>query len=105
MPGGQKDAETRVYFWNGSKFDEVRLPELPELVVNARGAKQLRGYDAKVRPVRWLASGELEVEQEDTLVSRQDGASYTGSRHVTIAFDGDHRATVKHASKVKTEKY
>lgn len=54
-------------------------------------------------PERWLKSGELELSNEEMMLSRDDGKSHTGVLRFTISFDAQHKASVKNVGKTKTE--
>ena len=54
-------------------------------------------------PLKWLKSGELKFFNEDMMLSRDDGKSYTGVVRFTISFDAQHKASVKTVGKTKTE--
>jgi hypothetical protein len=101
MSGG-----TVVFFWNGSTFDKVTLPEkLPSPKITfAKGAgADVKPYGGIVLPLRWLKSGELELSSEEMMLSRVDDKSYTGIVQFTIAFDAKHVPSVKTVGKSKTE--
>lgn len=95
-----------VCFWNGSGFDKVSLPEnlpQPDIKLPKQKEGNLKPYGGGVTPVKWLKSGELELSNEDMMLSRDDGKSYTGVLHFTISFDAQHHASVKKVGKTKTE--
>ena len=95
-----------VCFWNGSGFDKVFLPEnlpVPEIKFPKGKEGNVKPYGGGVTPVRWLKSGDLEMSNEDMMLSRDDGKSYTGVVHFTLAFDAQHHPSVKKIGKTKTE--
>lgn len=97
---------TRVYFWNGSGFDKVSLPEnlpAPKIKFPKGKGENLKPYGGGVRPLKWSKSGDLEMSNQDMVLSEDDDKSYTGVLHFTISFDGQHRASVKKIGKTKTE--
>jgi hypothetical protein len=107
-PPGARMVElgTLVCFWNGSGFDKVFLPEnLPQPAIKFPKGKgeNVKPYGGGVRPLRWLKSGDLEMSNEDMMLSRDDGKSYTGVLQFTISFDAQHHASVKKVGKTKTE--
>ncbi len=57
---------TRVFFLSGSSFDETKLPELPSPTLPPTAGASNPGAEttARVEPLRWLKSGELELESE-----------------------------------------
>ena len=60
-----REGETNVYFWNGSEFKEVPLPEtLPNPKIKfgktAEGGG-VKNYGGGTKPLRWLKSGDLEL--------------------------------------------
>jgi hypothetical protein len=95
-----------VFFWNGSDFDKVFLPEnLPSPRIKFPKGKEgnVKPYGGGVKPLRWLKSGDLEISSEDMMLSRDDGTSYTGVLRFTVSFDAQHHASVKNIGKSKTE--
>jgi hypothetical protein len=103
--GGDRHRETTVYFWNGSAFVSVPLPDdLPSPHIKFRkGANgAVKNYGGGVRPIRWLKSGDLELSSEEVMLSRVDDMTYTGTIVITIGFDARHHAVVKKVSKTKT---
>jgi len=63
---GDKEGEVSVYFWNGSTFQEVPLPDdLPFPDIKFRkDVGSIRHYGAWLTPLRWLKPGELELSNE-----------------------------------------
>jgi hypothetical protein len=106
-PGARvEERGTLVCFWNGSGFDKVFLPEnlpVPDIKVPKGKGGHLKPYGGGVRPLRWLKSGDLEMSNEDMMLSRDDGKSYTGVLQFTISFDAQHHASVKKIGKTKTK--
>jgi hypothetical protein len=104
-PNRIEEGETSVYFWNGIAFDEVPLPaKLPGAKVNYPGGIEgsVKPYGGAVKPVKWLKSGELQLEDDDMFLSRDNGHSYTGVLRFTVAFDKEHHASVKTVGKTET---
>ena len=97
---------TLVCFWNGSGFDRVFLPEnlpQPDIKFPKGKGENVKPYGGGVRPLSWLKSGELEISNEEMMLTRDDGKSYTGVVKFTISFDAQHHASVKKVGKTKTE--
>jgi hypothetical protein len=102
---GDKEGEVSVYFWNGSTFQEVPLPDaLPFPDIKFRkDVGSIRHYGAWLTPLRWLKPGELELSNEVLMLDRDSGADYTGLLQFTLAFDAQHHASVKKVGKTKTK--
>jgi len=103
---GDKEGETDIYFWNGSSFDTIPLPEtLPDPKINfgKKGEGDVKNYGGAIKPLRWLKTGELECSSDLMMLSRSNGKTYTGSVTFTLAFDTQHHATVKHVGRTKTK--
>lgn len=103
---GDREGDTSVYFWNGSAFDKISLPDdLPGPAIKFRkGASGgVKNYGGAVKPLRWLKSGGLELSSDVMMLSRGDGATYTGVVVITLAFDAQHHASVRKVGKTKTE--
>ena len=98
----RRGGSTTVYFRKGSEFKEVSLPygnfpaceEKP--AENDSGDKYLKTIEATVRPIKWLGSGELELVQHSES-EMESGATQDCGQTITIAFDSDHKASVKSA--------
>jgi len=100
-----QQGEASIYFWNGSAFEEVPLPDnLPDPNIKfGKGAgDDVKNYGGAVKPLRWLKSGKLELSNDLMMLSRADGRSYTGVVRFTIAFDAQHHASVHTLGKTKT---
>jgi|ERR1700730_120821 len=100
-----RTGETTVYFWNGSAFVVVPLPEEmpgPEIKYRKGDDGSVKNYGGAVKPVRWLKSGQLELSSDETMMSRDSGRTYTGTIHITIKFDAQHHASIASVSKTKT---
>jgi len=102
---GDKEGDVSVYFWNGSTFQEVPLPDdLPFPDIKFRkNVGSIRHYGAWLTPLRWLKPGELELSNEVLMLDRDSGADYTGLLQFTLAFDAQHHASVKKVGKTKTK--
>lgn len=101
---GDREGDTTVYFWNGSAFEEIRLPDdLPGPDIKFRkGSGSVKNYGGAVKPLRWVKPGELEISSDSMMLSRDDGATYTGVVVITVAFDAQHHGSVKKVGKTKT---
>jgi hypothetical protein len=100
-----REGETTVYFWNGSAFVVVPLPEdlpAPDIKFRKGDDSGVKNYGGAVVPMRWLKSGELELSSDSMMMSRESGRTYTGTIHITIKFDAQHHGSIKSVSKTKT---
>jgi hypothetical protein len=100
-----REGGTSVYFWNASAFDEIPLPDnMPEPEIKFRKGSSggVKNYGGAVKPLRWLKSGELEMSSDSIMMSRGDGATYTGVRVFTLGFDEQHHAFVRKVGKTRT---
>jgi hypothetical protein len=103
---GDRHGDMEVYFWNGSAFELVALPEElpgPEIKFRKGDKGAVKNYGGAVRPVRWLESGELELSSDQMMLSRESGRTYTGVVLITIGFDAQHHASIKSTSKTRTK--
>lgn len=102
---GYKEGEVSVYFWNGSSFEPVALPEeLPSPDIKLpKDCGAVKNYGGAATPVRWLRSGDLELSSDLMMLCRESGATCTSEVRFTLAFDAQHHASVKKIGKTKTE--
>ena len=101
---GDKAGELKVYFWAGSAFEEVPLPEdLPSPDMKLPKKCGVKNYGGAVMPLRWSKSGDLELSSDLTMLCRDTGATYTGEVRFTLLFDAQHHPSVKKVGKTKTE--
>jgi len=102
---GYKGGEVSVYFWDGSSFEQVALPEeLPSPHIKfPKDCGAVKNYGGAATPLRWLNSGELELSSDLMMLCRDSGATCTGELRFTLAFDEQHHASVKKVGKTKTE--
>jgi len=102
---GYKGGEVSVYFWDGSSFEQVALPEeLPSPHIKfPKDCGAVKNYGGAATPLRWLKSGELELSSDLMMLCRGSGATCTGELRFTLAFDEQHHASVKKVGKTKTE--
>ena len=97
---------TTVYFRKGSEFEEVSLPydDFPPCeekpAEGGSGDKYLKTIEATTRPVKWLPSGDLVLKQHSES-EMESGATRDCGQTITIAFDSDHKASVKSAKQHK----
>jgi hypothetical protein len=97
--------ETSVYFWNGSSFHQIPLPDdlpAPEIKFRKGASSAVKNYGGAVKPLRWLKSGALELSTDSMMMSRDDGATYTGLLVFTLGFDSQNHAFVEKVGKTKT---
>jgi hypothetical protein len=100
-----RDGETDVYFWNGSAFTRIALPEnlpRPDIKFGKGAGESVKNYGGGITPVRWLKSGNLELSSDSMMLSHINDRSYTGVLRFTIAFDAQHQATVHTIGKTVT---
>ena len=106
-PGARvEERSALICFWNGSGFDKVFLPEnlpSPRIKYPKGQGGNVKPYGGGVTPLRWLKSGDLELDSEEMMFSRDDNKSYTGVLRLTISFDAQHKASVKTVGKTTTE--
>jgi hypothetical protein len=102
---GYKEGEVSVYFWNGSSFEQVALPEdLPSPVIKfPKDCGAVKNYGGAATPVRWLRSGDLELSSDLMMLCRESDATCTAEVRFTLAFDAQPHASVKKIGKTKTE--
>ena len=100
----RRGGSTSVYFRKGSKFEEALLPdnEIPECKEKPSetdsGDNFVKTIEATIRPVKWLRSGDLILEQHSESLM-ESGATRSCGQTITIAFGADHKASVKSAKK------
>ena len=102
---GDKDGEASVYFWNGTAFEEVPLPQqMPEPDIHfGKGAgDSVKNYGGATKPLRWLKTGELELSSDSMMMSRVNEKGYTGVVKFTVAFDAHRHTTVHKVGKSRT---
>jgi hypothetical protein len=91
-----------VYFRNGDTFEEVALPEIPRCdEIKGEDPKNLDTVWYKTTPEAWLDSGSLLVTFSGEW-RRLDGetgakAMIGCERTITLAFDAQHKASIKKA--------
>jgi len=93
----RRGGSTTVYFRKGSEFEEVSLPygdpygDFPECKDKPAEGKDV---EATTRPVKWLHSGELVLALHFERLM-ESGVTRACGWTITIAFDPDHKASVK----------
>ena len=101
----RRGGSTTVYFRKDSGFEEISLAELdfPECEENApqqdSNDKFLKAIESTTKPVKWLGSGELVVEQHFES-EMESGATRKCRQKVTIDFDSAHKPSVKSAKRM-----
>jgi hypothetical protein len=106
----RRGGSTTVYFRIGSEFKEVSIPygdptgDFPACEDKSFEKNSDDPYVKDIEftacPVKWLPSGELVLAAHCTRIT-ESGATRSSARTITIAFDADHKASVKD---VKDEK-
>jgi hypothetical protein len=85
---GDKWGEVKVYFWNGTTFEEASLPEdLPSPDIKLpKDCGAVKNYGGAAMPVKWLRSGDLELSNDLMMLCRESGATCTAEVRFTLAF-------------------
>jgi hypothetical protein len=100
----RRGGSTTVYFRKGSSFEEVSLSEVdfPDCEEKPSASdtndKSLKTIEATTKPVKWLSSGELILEQHFES-EMESGDTRECSQTITIAFDSAHKVSVKSAKR------
>lgn len=102
---GSKIGDLSVYFWNGTAFENIELPEdLPSADVKVPdSAGAVKNYGGAVEPLRWSKPGELQLKSDATMLGRGDDRTYFGVLRFTLSFDAQHHVSIKNVGKTKTE--
>jgi hypothetical protein len=89
---------TRVFFRNGSAFDEIKLPELPspQLSPKETATESDAHTTRRVEPMEWLKTGDLVLESEVL----NDAWGRAASK-ITIGFDPENRASIRNVEQEK----
>src|SRR5207249_3435835 len=94
-----------VYFRKGDTFEEGTLPEIPPCdEIKGEDPKYLHTVWYKLTPESWLESGSLLVAfsgEWRTIKGEMIGCE----QNFTLAFDAQHKATMKKAKREPTWKY
>jgi hypothetical protein len=102
----RRGGTTAIYFRNGSKFEEVPLPEFPECdgKPSPEGDnKYLKATEATNWPEKWLKSGALVLRIHEEWLT-ESGASFRCNETVMIAFDASRKASVESVKDKKLER-
>ena len=95
----RRGGSTTAYFRNGSKFEQVELPDIPECKFPPANDEEDYGktIQATTAPQEWLGSGALvlKVHSDELLEKGEDQRSHTCTQIVTVAFDANRKASVK----------
>lgn len=100
----RRGGSTTVYFRKGPEFEEVSLPynDFPSCeekpAERDSGDKYLKTIEATIKPEKWLKSGEL-VLSEHSESEMESGATRECGHTITVAFDSNHKASVKSAKR------
>ena len=108
----RRGGSTTVYFRKGSAFKEVPLPigdtyEGDFAACEANRAEKNSGdtygkdVEATSRPVKWLRAGELVLAVHFERLM-ESGITRGCGQTITIAFDSNHKASVKSVKQVKS---
>jgi hypothetical protein len=101
----RRGGSTTVYFRKGSSFDEISLAELDFPDCEEKASEQdsndkfLKAIESTTKPVKWLSSGELLLEQHFES-QMESGATRHCGQTVTIAFDSSHKPSVSNAKRM-----
>jgi hypothetical protein len=95
---GENEGVTKVFFRNGSAFEEVKLPELPSPQLPELPKTDVSNSETtkRVEPIRWLESGDLLLESE-----LQDKAGARAALQITLGFEPDNRPIIRKSEKEK----
>ena len=98
----RRGGSTTVYFRKDSEFEEVSIPYGDPYDFHAcedHPAGYVKDVEVTSRPVKWLRSGELVLAVHfEWLIERGATQATQGcGQTITIAFDSDHKASVKSA--------
>jgi hypothetical protein len=100
----RRGGSTTVYFRKDSTFEEVSLLEVDLPVCQGKPSEQngndtnVKTIGATTRPVKWLSSGELVLEQHFES-EMESGATRECGQTITLAFDPTHKPSVKSAKR------
>lgn len=102
----RRGGNTTVYFRNGSIFEEVSLPEIPECTNAAKeGETHAKTVEATTKPKKWSSSDTLvlRVHLADLMEKGENQRSQTCTQIVTVAFDSGHKASIHSVKRVKSD--
>jgi hypothetical protein len=98
----RRGGSTTVYFRKDSGFEEVSLSEVDFPDCENKPSEEdsndkfLKGIESTTRPVKWLSSGELVLEQHFES-EMESGATRACGQTITMSFDSAHKPSVKSA--------
>jgi len=93
-----QNGATRIFFRNGSMFDEIKMPELPSPQLpdlpkpDGSNSETIR----RVEPIRWLESGDLLLESE---LQSKGGAR--AALEITLGFEQGNQPIIRNSEKEK----
>ena len=88
---------TRVFFRNGSAFNEIKLPELPSPQLPSKATTESdKKTNRRVEPMDWLKTGDLVLESQ----MLNDAWGRAASK-ITIGFDQENRAAIRNVEQEK----
>jgi hypothetical protein len=88
---------TRVFFRNGSAFNEIKLPELPTPQLPSKATTESdKKTNRRVEPMDWLKTGDLVLESQ----MLNDAWGRAASK-ITIGFDQENRAAIRNVEQEK----
>ncbi len=100
------DLNTSVYFRNGSEFENVELPDIPECKNSPKkGESHVKTVETTTKPQKWLSSGalDLKVQLGDLMEKGDNQRGQTCTQIVTVVFDSSHKASVQSVKRVKSD--
>jgi hypothetical protein len=88
---------TRVFFRDGSAFNEIKLPELPSPQLPSKVTTESdKKTNRRVEPMDWLKTGDLVLESQ----MLNDAWGRAASK-ITIGFDQENRAAIRNVEQEK----
>ncbi len=102
----RRGGSTSVYFRNGSEFENVELPDIPECKNSPKkGESHVKTVETTTKPQKWLSSGalDLKVQLGDLMEKGDNQRGQTCTQIVTVVFDSSHKASVQSVKRVKSD--
>jgi len=102
----RRSGSTTVYFRNGSKFEEVTLPDIPECKNPSKeGETHVKTVETTISPQKWLSSDTLVLRVNLADLMEKGGKQWarTCAQIVTVVFDSSHKASIQSAKQVKSD--
>jgi hypothetical protein len=88
---------TRVFFRDGSAFNEIKLPEIPLPQLPSKATSESdKKTNRRVEPMDWLKTGDLVLENQ----MLNDAWGRAASK-ITIGFDQENRAAIRNVEQKK----